>query len=63
MLIVPESKLRTLMSLLVSTARSGTDHHGNVPVIKTVEEATMRSAALIALTIVGGQPVDTDIPR
>lgn len=63
MLIVSESALRQLMSSIVSVARSSRDHNGEVPLIKTVEEAALRSAALGAISAVSGQPADTNLPQ
>lgn len=63
MLIISEPAMRTIMSALVSTSRSARDHNGNNPQIKTIDESTLRSAVLVALTIVSGQPCDTKPPE
>lgn len=63
MLILPEPVLRQLATQLITAARSCTDHNGDIPVIKTVEESTMRSTVKAALALLTGHAVDTEVPQ
>lgn len=63
MLVIPETTLRHVMASLVTGAQGTADVNGNRAHLKTIEESTLRSAALIALFVITGQPVVTEIPK
>ena len=63
MLIMPEAVIRQLMTSMMTAARNCRDHNGEIPLIKTVEERTMRAAAKAAIALMTGEAVDTEVPQ
>lgn len=57
MIVISPQSLSDLMQSIVQTAMSGVDHHGQRQVLKTMDPAALRGAALAALTLATGDVV------
>jgi hypothetical protein len=57
MIVLPEYALKTLMTQIVTARHAMTDAAGNPISLGTVDEKTMRMAALVAMQILVGELV------